>query len=240
MKILFARVADSELKSDLIWKLAGVLDDAMTRAAKAIDDSPEDGVSVLELILVERRAKGMVVSELNMPEDGIRQVKNRVLEWSRASPAARSEPPRSRRAVRARRTTTGVPQEASLASFAGLAAAAASGMGQRHDGKTGEETSASESRMQAAYDEESVKSAVFALQRVMMSEAADADKLAALKREVDRNAKLTPVLASAFHRRPQGAFAMMPRAIELEGAVRDVVSGARTDRKSTRLNSSHP
>ena len=105
-------------------------------------------------------------------------------------------------------------QEASLASFAGLAAAAASGLGQRHDGKTGEETSASESRMQAAYDEESVKSAIFALQRVMLSEAANADKLAAfIKREVDHNAKLAPVLASAFHRRPQGAFAMMPRAI---------------------------
>ena len=195
----------------------------MTRAAKEIDDSPEDGVSVLELILAARRAKGMAVSELNMPEDGIRQVKNRILEWSRASPAARPEPaptPPSREGA-------AHDQEASFASFAGLAAAAASGMGQRHDGKTGEETSASESRMQAAYDEESVKSAIFGLQRVMMSEAADADKLATFKREVDRNAKLAPVLASAFHRRPQGAFAMMPRAIELEGAVRDVVSGAR-------------
>ena len=223
VKLLFARVASSELKSDLIWKLAGVLDEAMTRAAKEIDDSPEDGVSVLELILAARRAKGMAVSELNMPEDGIRQVKNRILEWSRASPAARPEPaptPPSREGA-------AHDQEASFASFAGLAAAAASGMGQRHDGKTGEETSASESRMQAAYDDESVKSAIFGLQRVMMSEAADADKLATFKREVDRNAKLAPVLASAFHRRPQGAFAMMPRAIELEGAVRDVVSGAR-------------
>jgi hypothetical protein len=58
----------------------------------------------------------------------------------------------------------------------------------------------------------------------MLSSASDADKLAAFKRENERNAKLAPVLASAFHRRPQGAFAMMPRAIELEGAVRDVMS----------------
>ncbi len=61
----------------------------------------------------------------------------------------------------------------------------------------------------------------------MLSEAKDAEKLAAFKREVERNAKLAPVLASAFHRRPQGAFAIMPRAIELEAAVRDVMSGAR-------------
>jgi hypothetical protein len=100
-------------------------------------------------------------------------------------------------------------------------------MGRQHDGKTGEETSASESRLQAAYDDGPVKNAVFDLQRVMLSEMKDADKLAAFKREVERNAKLAPVLASAFHRRPQGAFAMSPRAIELEGAVRDVVSGAR-------------
>jgi hypothetical protein len=110
-----------------------------------------------------------------------------------------------------------------MASLAGLAAAAASGMGRQHDGKTGEETSASESRLQAAYEDASVKSAIFDLQRVMLSEAKDAEKLAAFK----RNAKLAPVLASAFHRRPQGAFAMMPRAIELEAAVRDVMSGAR-------------
>jgi hypothetical protein len=35
-----------------------------------------------------------------------------------------------------------------MASLAGFAAAAASGMGRQHDGKTGEETSASESRLQ--------------------------------------------------------------------------------------------
>ena len=114
-----------------------------------------------------------------------------------------------------------------MASFAGLAAAAASGMGRQHDGKTGEETSASESRLQEAYKDASVKSAIFDLQSVMLSEAKDAEKLAAFKREVERNAKLAPVLASAFHRRPQGAFAIMPRAIELEAAVRDVMSGAR-------------
>ena len=73
--------------------------------------------------------------------------------------------------------------EASMASFAGLAAAAASGMGRQHDGKTGEETSASESRLQEAYKDASVKSAIFDLQSVMLSEAKDAEKLAAFKRE---------------------------------------------------------
>ena len=67
----------------------------------------------------------------------------------------------------------------------------------------------------------------------MLSETKDVDKLAAFKREVERNAKLAPVLASAFHRRPQGAFAMSPRAIELEGAVRDVMSGARQAMRAT-------
>ena len=158
-----------------------------------------------------------------MPDDGLRQVKNRVLAWTRASPTtlAASAPASHGREVAA------PVQEASMALFAGLAAAAASGMGRQHDGKTGEETSASESRLQAAYEDEQVKSAVFGLQRVMLSDAQDAEKLATFKRESDRNAKLAPVLASAFHRRPQGAFAMMPRAIELEGAVRDVMSGAR-------------
>ena len=223
IKILFARVADSELKPEIFWKLAAALNESMTQAAMAIDDSPEDGVGVLELILADKLVNGMAESELNMPDDGLRQVKNRVLAWTRASPTtfAASAPASHGREVAA------PTQEASMASFAGLAAAAASGMGRQHDGKTGEETSASESRLQAAYDDEQVKNAVFELQRVMLSSAPDADKLAAFKRESDRNAKLAPVLASAFHRRPQGAFAMMPRAIELEGAVRDVMSGAR-------------
>ena len=223
VKILFARVADSEIEAELVWKLAAALNEKMMQAAKAIDDSPEDGVGVLELILTERCVNGMAESELNMPDDGLRQVKNRVLAWTRASPTtvAASAPASHGREVAA------PAQEASMASFAGLAAAAASGMGRQHDGKTGEETSASESRLQAAYDDEQVKNAVFGLQRVMLSSAPDAEKLAAFKRESDRNAKLAPVLASAFHRRPQGAFAMMPRAIELEGAVRDVMSGAR-------------
>jgi len=165
----------------------------------------------------------MAVSELNMPDDGLRQVKNRVIGWTRA-PITAHVPPAS---ASHGRDGEAPAQEASMASLAGLAAAAASGMGRQHDGKTGEETSASESRLQAAYDDAQVKNAIFDLQRVMLSETKDADKLAAFKREVERNAKLAPVLASAFHRRPQGAFAMSPRAIELEGAVRDVASGAR-------------
>ena len=220
VKALFARVADSELKPEIFWKLAASLNGPMTQAAMAIDDSPEDGVGVLELILADRLGNGMALSELNMPDDGLRQVKNRVLGWTRA-PLTVHAPPASGRDGEA------PAQEASMASLAGLAAAAASGMGRQHDGKTGEETSASESRLQAAYDDAPVKNAIFDLQRVMLSETKDADKLAAFKREVERNAKLAPVLASAFHRRPQGAFAMSPRAIELEGAVRDVVSGAR-------------
>ena len=51
-------------------------------------------------------------------------------------------------------------------------------------------------RLQVAYDDEQVKDAVFGLQRVMLSSASDADKLAAFKRENERNAKLAPVLAS--------------------------------------------
>jgi hypothetical protein len=223
VKALFARVADSELKPEIFWKLAASLNGPMTQAAMAIDDSPEDGVGVLELILADRLDNGMAVSELNMPDDGLRQVKNRVLGWTRA-PLKAHVPPAS---VSHGRDGEAPAQEASMASLAGLAAAAASGMGRQHDGKTGEETSASESRLQAAYDDAPVKNAIFDLQRVMLSETKDADKLAAFKREVERNAKLAPVLASAFHRRPQGAFAMSPRAIELEGAVRDVTSGAR-------------
>jgi hypothetical protein len=223
VKALFARVADSELKPEIFWKLAASLNGPMTQAAMAIDDSPEDGVGVLELILADRLGNGMAVSELNMPDDGLRKVKNCVIGWTRA-PITAHVPPAS---ASHGRDGEAPAQEASMASLAGLAAAAASGMGRQHDGKTGEETSASESRLQAAYDDAQVKNAIFDLQRVMLSETKDADKLAAFKREVERNAKLAPVLASAFHRRPQGAFAMSPRAIELEGAVRDVASGAR-------------
>jgi hypothetical protein len=223
VKALFARVADSEIKADLFWKLAAALNQPMALAAQAIDDSPEDGVGVLELILADKLANGMAENELHMPDDGIRQVKNRVIAWSQPSPTAQVPPAP---APHGRDGEAHAP-EASMASFAGLAAAAASGMGRQHDGKTGEETSASESRLQEAYKDASVKSAIFDLQSVMLSEAKDAEKLAAFKREVERNAKLAPVLASAFHRRPQGAFAIMPRAIELEAAVRDVMSGAR-------------
>ena len=223
VKALFARVADSELKPEIFWRLAAALNESMTQAAMAIDDSPEDGVGVLELILAGKLVNGMAESELNMPDDGLRQVKNRVIAWTRAAPAAQAPPAPASQS----RDGEAPAQEASMASLAGLAAAAASGMGRQHDGKTGEETSASESRLQAAFEDASVTSAIFDLQRVMLSEAKDAEKLAAFKREVERNAKLAPVLASAFHRRPQGAFAMMPRAIELEGAVRDVMSGAR-------------
>jgi hypothetical protein len=229
VKALFARVADSELKPEIFWKLAASLNGPMTQAAMAIDDSPEDGVGVLELILADRLGNGMALSELNMPDDGLRQVKNRVLGWTRAPLTAHAPPASASHG----RDGEAPAQEASMASLAGLAVAAASGMGRQHDGKTGEETSASESRLQAAYDDAPVKNAIFDLQRVMLSETKDADKLAAFKREVERNAKLAPVLASAFHRRPQGAFAMSPRAIELEGAVRDVMSGARQAMRAT-------
>jgi hypothetical protein len=223
VSVLFARVADSEFKADIFWRLAAALNEPMVQAAQAIDDSPEDGVGVLELILAGKLASGMAEDELHMPDDGIRQVKNRVIAWSR--PLLTAQAPRA--PAPHGHDGEAPAQEASMASLAGFAAAAASGMGRQHDGKTGEETSASESRLQEAYKDASVRSAIFDLQSVMVSEAKDAEKLAAFKREVERNAKLAPVLASAFHRRPQGAFAMMPRAIELEAAVRDVMSGAR-------------
>jgi hypothetical protein len=95
VKALFARVADSELKPEIFWKLAASLNGPMTQAAMAIDDSPEDGVGVLELILADRLGNGMAVSELNMPDDGLRQVKNRVLGWTRA-PLTAHVPPASR------------------------------------------------------------------------------------------------------------------------------------------------
>ena len=91
VKALFARVADSELKPEIFWKLAASLNGPMTQAAMAIDDSPEDGIGVLELILADRLGNGMAVSELNMPDDGLRQVKNRVLGWTRAPITARRE-----------------------------------------------------------------------------------------------------------------------------------------------------
>ena len=229
VKALFARVGDSELKPETFWRLAEALNQPMAQAAKAIDDSPEDGVGVLELILADKVVNGMNEHELHMPDDGIRHVKNRVIAWSRPSLTAQAPPAYASQG----REGEAPAQEASMASLAGLAAAAASGMGRQHDGKTGEETSASESRLQAAYEDAPVRNAIFDLQRVMLSEAKDAEKLAAFKREVERNAKLAPVLASAFHRRPQGAFAMMPRAIELEGAVRDVMSGARQAMRAT-------
>ena len=93
VKALFARVADSELKPEIFWKLAASLNGPLTQAAMAIDDSPEDGIGVLELILADRLGNGMAVSELNMPDDGLRQVKNRVLGWTRA-PITAHVPPR--------------------------------------------------------------------------------------------------------------------------------------------------
>ncbi|KOO28254.1 hypothetical protein Ctob_013538, partial [Chrysochromulina tobinii] len=77
VSVLFARVADSEIKADLFWKLAAALNQPMALAAQAIDDSPEDGVGVLELILADKLANGIAENELHMPDDGIRQVKNR-------------------------------------------------------------------------------------------------------------------------------------------------------------------
>ena len=84
VKALFARVADSELKPEIFWKLAASLNGPMTQAAMAIDDSPEDGIGVLELILADRLGNGMAGSELNMADDGLSQDKNRVLGWTRA------------------------------------------------------------------------------------------------------------------------------------------------------------
>ena len=69
VKALFARVADSEIKADLFWKLAAALNQPMALAAQAIDDSPEDGVGVLELILADKLANGMAENELHMPDD---------------------------------------------------------------------------------------------------------------------------------------------------------------------------
>ena len=69
VKALFARVADSEIKPEIFWRLAEALNQPMTQAAKAIDDSPEDGVGVLELILADKLVHGMTESELHMPDD---------------------------------------------------------------------------------------------------------------------------------------------------------------------------
>ena len=177
VKALFARVADSEIKPEIFWKLAAALNEPMARAAMAIDDSPEDGVGVLELVLADKLVHGMTESELHMPDDGIRQVKNRVIAWSRPSLTAQVPPA----PVTHGRDGEAPAPEASMASFAGLAAAAASGMGRQHDGKTGEETSASESRLQAAYEDASVKSAIFDL-----SNNSEKKELQALKTEVQR------------------------------------------------------
>jgi hypothetical protein len=59
----------------------------------------------------------MASSELNMPDDGLRQVKNGVLSWTRASPTALAHPAPASHG----RDGAAPAQEASMASLADLA-----------------------------------------------------------------------------------------------------------------------